>query len=85
MSCIKTGARVYLVEYDQTLAADIHAVNDCLVFRFNMSAFDTKDSGWGSEDATHAVTVGSSENSYWNKGEGTLVVPRSYCTVLVED
>lgn len=85
MTCIKTGARVFLMEYNQTLAADIFAVNDCLVFRFNMSTFDTESSHWGSDGATHVVNIGTNDNQYWNKGEGTLVVPRSYCIVLAED
>lgn len=82
MTCIKTGARVYLQEYNQTLPADIHAVGGCAVIRMNMALFDSGDSHWGSEGATHSVTIGPGENSYWNKREGTLVVPRAYLTEL---
>lgn len=82
MSCIKTGARVYLQEYNQTLPADIHVVAGCAVIRFNMGAFDSEHSQWSSEGATHTVTIGTGENNYWNKREGTLVVPRSYLTEL---
>lgn len=82
MACIKTGARVYLEEYGQTLPADLHTVGDCVVIRMNMGMFDTEDSNFSKVGATHSVVIGSSENSYWNKREGTLVVPINNLTEL---
>lgn len=82
MTCIKTGAKVYLEEYGQTVPADIHAVGDCVVVRMNMSLFDGPDSNFSRNGATHTVIIGPGGESYWNKREGTLVVPRDNLTEL---
>lgn len=72
MNCIRTGARVYLSEYNQTVPADIFQVGGCLVFHCNMSLFDTPDSNYSREGATHQVYIG---DGYWNKAKGVIVVP----------
>ena len=83
MSCIKTGARVYLVEYDQTVPADIHQVGDCFVIDMNMSLFNTGDAMWGKHHSTtHILRIG---NGYWDKRGGVAVVPSRSLRSISDD
>lgn len=83
MTCVKTGARVYLVQYNQTLPADLHRVDGCIIVHMNMALFDTKDSNWSVDGATHIATLGVHDGCcYFNKGAGILVVPAGYVEEL---
>lgn len=77
MSCIKTGAKVYLTEYNQTLPADIFRVGGCLIIQLTMALFNTRESNWSSEGATHHVVIG---DGYWSKNRGVIVVPNEQVT-----
>jgi hypothetical protein len=73
MTCIYTGARVYLPEYDRTIAADLHKVGDCVVVALPAGISDCYD--WGRVVETHEVVLG--DDSYCNRTQDTYIVPRS--------
>lgn len=82
--CIKTGARVYLSDYDVVLPADLfHVAPDTYVFSFNMNPFYDRSIPIPMTDITHSVNLGASElRHYWNKEKGILVAAGDLVTVL---
>lgn len=70
MSCIKTGARVLLVEYQQVFAADLYAVGDCIIARLNPEPMTIKEC-----TPTHSIEVG---DGFLRQDLGILVVPFHY-------
>lgn len=73
-NCIKTGAVVTFVEYDQTFACDLFQVADAIVIRFRPGAFDEADAFHFSRPVTHKVYVG---NDLLDKRGGYAVVRNS--------
>lgn len=76
MSCIKTGARVYLDNYGSSAPADLFAVGECIVVRFPQAydeccVFDNPPTR-----VTHIVEVFDGNDYWWRKDLGVLVIPR---------
>lgn len=67
-NCIKTGARIWLIEYNETFAADLFAVGGCVVANMNPHS---RQFGRG-ERITHHVAVGG---HFFHEAKGVVVVP----------
>lgn len=72
-NCIKTGAVVKVVEYGQTIAADLFQVGESVVIRFSPGAFDQAFAFNHPRPVTHEVYVGSA--GCLDKRGGIAVVP----------
>lgn len=75
-SCIKTGACVHFIEYDQYIVADLFTVGDAVVIHFTPDAFNGAHSFQPSRPVTHNVYVGS---DYLDKRAGYAVVKAANC------
>lgn len=77
-TCIKTGARVFLEEYNSQHAADLHLIEDAgiLIIRFNTSPVSFTQVG-----ATHRLMI---EDGFVEQAgqHGTIVVPIEYLEAL---
>lgn len=67
-NCIKTGARVWLIEYNETFAADLFAVGDCVVVNMNPHSLQFGRS----EKTTHHLAVAG---QFFHKDKGVIVLP----------
>jgi len=72
-NCIKTGAVVKFIEYNQTFVADLFKVADAVVIRFEKQAFDMPFAFACARPVTHEVYIGSS--GLLDKRDGYAVVP----------
>lgn len=82
--CIKTGARVYLADYDVILPADVFSVgDDTLVFRFNMALFHNRSHDpFSQKDITHTVHLEALESlHFWREDLGILVIDKRLVTL----
>lgn len=74
MTCVKTGARVYSIDYNAWAVADAYTVGDCFIFRLNPGGFHiTLEPGI---EITHSVKIPS--DSFWRDDLGILVLPSKY-------
>lgn len=71
MTCIKTGARVKLVNYGCVVAADLYAVGTAIVIRANPGIQHTSNFD---PDAWHDYQVLVGEAAYMNSDIGVIVV-----------
>ena len=71
-TCIKTGVKTYLTEYNGSVAADLHSVDGVLIIRFNPNSWDYKKP---KEKCDCVVIIG---NGYIDKDAGIIVAPISY-------
>lgn len=72
MTCIKTGAIVHLPDYGVTAPADIYAVGEARIVRFNGNPLEI-----GSREPPRAVTHELHLNhgdNFWRPDLGTAVV-----------
>lgn len=72
MTCIKTGARIYLEAYNRVVPADIHGVGDCYIIRYNASC---RHDAYSHAEATH--TLSDNWEQWHDPNSGTIVVQRS--------
>jgi len=74
MTCVKTGAIVYSLDYGAWAVGDAYTVGDCFIFRLNKEGFQfTLEAG---TRVTHSVKIPS--DSFWRDDLGILVVPGKY-------
>lgn len=80
MTCIKTGARVWLPDYNLIAPADLYAVGDSIIVRFNGDPTKYEGNfhlaGSVPEGATHIVHLNFRGENYIRLDTGTLVVER---------
>jgi hypothetical protein len=74
-NCIKTGAYVYLIDYNLYAPADIFAVGGKRVVQFNGNVEET-GLFEPQRTITHILYLNESEN-YWDKTRGIAVVDES--------
>lgn len=72
--CIKTGARVKVIEYGRVVPADLFQVGDTIVI--NLAGTDFEECGWfdgteGMPAATHEVAI---SNGFFHKHKNVIVV-----------
>lgn len=72
MTCIKTGARVFLENLGCVLAADLYEVGDCIVIRSNPKAMENANRLPGAA-YTHSVWLTGKE--FFRVDIGVIVVP----------
>lgn len=68
MSCIKTGAGVYLPEYNTTVVCDIFATGDCVIINFDPKHFHSTSN----RKVTHEAVIAG---GYFNPSKGLIVIP----------
>lgn len=67
MSCIRTGAYIFLPQYGCYGPADLHTAGNAMLIRANPATFETFTP---QRSVTHVVTLDSED--YMNKRDGTL-------------
>lgn len=67
MTCLKTGAVVFLPEYNTKVVCDLYKVGNAIVINFDPNCMYTSTS----HRPTHEVYIGS---DYMSKGKGVIVV-----------
>lgn len=81
MTCIKTGARVFLAEYGCVVAADLFEVHDCIVIRANEKALETANHLPGAH-WTHRAFVAMPGQQAFNRPDiGVFVIERAMIEV----
>lgn len=78
MTCIKTGARVYLPDYNTAAPADLFEIGDAIICRFNGDPrrFDGSYVKEKPANTTHVLCVNPPEHSWIRWDLGTIVVKR---------
>jgi len=73
MTCIKTGARVHLENYDVIVAADLYSVGDVIIVRWTPQSYHQATP----EDLKHAThSVRLVGHDLWHRDDlGVTVVP----------
>lgn len=72
-NCIKTGARVYLADYDSMVAADIFDTGESVTINFNPQSWQYNS---GPEGSTHSVFLPISAPHFFHKEKGVIVAPK---------
>lgn len=77
--CIKTGARVHVLDYDGLAPADLFLVGNAVLVRFGVGQRTTLRYGKDVlEHATHTLTIGHA--GIWREDLGIAVVPLAQLT-----
>lgn len=74
-NCVKTGARVLVLDYGKVQTADIFLVGDCLVLNF---AAPVQEGEWPQEGQEHDYQVVLGLYGYYHDTKTTVVVPKSH-------
>lgn len=77
MTCIKTGARVYLDNYNCVVAADIFRIGNSNLVHYNVNSADYSTEAL--EKASHTLRLPNGDY-YLNREKGIIAVP-SACLV----
>jgi len=85
-NCIKTGAKVYLSDYDVTLPADVYSVGpSTYIFVFNMAPFNDRSIVIPKEEARYHIKFPQYGYEYfWRKDDGILAI-QAHCIKFLEE
>ena len=76
--CVKTGARVLVLEYGRVQTADLFLVGDCILINFGDSIHEgrwpTVDDGNVEVPEDYQVIIGL--DGFWHDTKNVLVVPK---------
>lgn len=80
MTCTKTGARIYFLNYGMWVVGDAFFVGDCFIFRWNIHSKQYENA---IDHATHIVEDIAMSDSWWHRDDlGVTVVPAYLVTAL---
>lgn len=71
--CVKTGARVLVLEYGRVQTADLFLVGDCIVINFGANIHEGRWPEEGVETPYQAI-IGL--DGFWHDTKNVLVVPK---------
>lgn len=78
MSCVKTGAKLYIRNYGIFTICDVYMVGDTLVFRYYPDHIKYVESDI---DATHVIEMVPDSDIWFHRSDlGVTVVPQEYVT-----
>ena len=70
MTCIKTGARIFLDAYNRVVPADIHRVGNCYVINYNVNC---PHDAFPAADATHTLYTHPNDGQWHDQNNGIIV------------
>lgn len=77
MTCIKTGAWVYISPYMQLARCDVYEIGDCFIFRWIGEAEQLRDNSKPLPEGAWLVVAQAEQTSWYRDDLGVVVVHKS--------